>query len=197
MRSCLVVIRHIGLHNLIQLTFIEGEKVIQAFASDTAEQAFTDGIRLWRAIGRFQYFNSAGVCDTGKGCPELAVIIPNQALGMLTKRGGCSQLLGDPRIGWSSGHPKLDNSPRVQLNDEVDMHHAEKQGVHRQEVARPNTCGMIVQKGEPLLRTRTRLMATAHLAHIFLHGALAEVYSKFAEFTANTLCAPNRFSSAI
>src|SRR5260221_13554740 len=133
-----------------------------------------------------------------------AKAVPNLLSLSRIRRWGCSPKGVAARNCWATHAsvgaavtPKLDNSPRVQLNDEIDMHRAEKQGVNRQEVARPNACGMIVQKGQPLLLTRTRLMATAHLAHIFLHGALAEVYSKFAEFTANTLCAPNRFSSAI
>ena len=47
MRSCMIKVGKVRFEDFMQLPFIENQQVIQAFSSNTPQEALTAGIRTW------------------------------------------------------------------------------------------------------------------------------------------------------
>src|SRR6266516_2138533 len=57
MGSCLVKVRHIGIEDALELPLMEDQHMVQAFLSDTPQEALADGIGSGCMIRCFQNLN--------------------------------------------------------------------------------------------------------------------------------------------
>ena len=102
---------HLLAEHPAKLTFVEDEEVIQALPADTAEEA------LAARIGSGGTDRSLENCDASRcgNASQLgtvrAVVIAHAGARCLSKRGGFTEVLGDPFVGRMPGHPDVDNSP--------------------------------------------------------------------------------------
>jgi len=85
------------------------QQVVQAFLSDAPHIALADGIGSGCMNRRCKDLDTARFRHPSKARPKLALMITNQILRCLPKRGGFSELLRDPGIGWRSGHADVDH----------------------------------------------------------------------------------------
>jgi len=139
----------IGSQDPLELLLLEDEQVIETLATYTAQKPFTDGIGAWRVIRCFQDRDATGCCHASKTVIKLAITIAKEILRPLSIGGCLSQLLGCPSIGWRSCHADVDHFARVQEGGEEGIQRTEEEIRDRQEVARPDVFGMIVQEGGP------------------------------------------------
>jgi hypothetical protein len=95
--------------------------------------------------------------------------------------------LRDPGISRRSCHPDMDHPSCLELDDEESEERSKEEISHLQEVAGPDICGMIAQKGRPLLSSGPQ---GANRSHILLNGPLAQVNAQFQEFATNPFSAP-------
>jgi hypothetical protein len=109
MRSGSIKVAHIGVEYSVELLLMQDEQMVETLAPHTSEKPFTDGICSWGLIGYFENLNSTYVHNTGEVHPELAIVITNEILRSLSKRGGFSQLLGDPHIAGRPRHTYVDH----------------------------------------------------------------------------------------
>ncbi len=65
-RSSVVEIMDVLLHDAIGMPFTEDDEVIQTFAPETAQEALADRIGLGRAIGSAEYINARPDSNTRK-----------------------------------------------------------------------------------------------------------------------------------
>ena len=108
MGSCLVEVGHIDIEDTLELLLIQDQQVVEAFLPHAPQEALADRIGSGSVIRRFEYLDTTGRRHASKSRPEFAVVITNEILRRLSKRGGFSQLLGHPGIGWRACHVHMD-----------------------------------------------------------------------------------------
>src|SRR2546423_599706 len=86
MWACLVEVLHIRIQNALELLLLQNQQVVQAFLSDTPQEALADCIGAWGMIRRFQYLNAAGCGHSRETRRKFAIVITNQILGCLPIR---------------------------------------------------------------------------------------------------------------
>ena len=111
MRPCLVEVDHISVEHAMELLLMQNQQVIQAFLPHTTLEAVADGVGSWRVIGGFEQLDATGRRHMSEARPKFGIVIPNQVLGRMPIRGGFSQLLCHPGIGWRSCHAHVDHLP--------------------------------------------------------------------------------------
>ena len=97
----------------MQMLVPQNQDVIETFPPHTAQEPFTDCIRLGRTIRRLQNFDGCANGDTCEGLPILAIAILNQKARRLSERRRFAQLLGHPLVRRGTGHPEMNNSSRA------------------------------------------------------------------------------------
>ena len=118
MGSCSVEVPYIVIEHALELLLAEDEEMVQAFLSDTPQEAFADGIGSWCMNRRFEDLDRARFRHTSKARPKLALIITNQILRCLPIRRGFSKLLRHPGIGGRSCHSHVDYASRFEFDDD-------------------------------------------------------------------------------
>ncbi len=108
MGSCLVEVDHIRIEHALELLLLKDQQMIQAFLTNTSQEAFTDGIGSGSVNGGFEQLDATGRRHASKARPEFAVIITNQIFRRLPIRGRFSELLGHPGIRRRSCHADMD-----------------------------------------------------------------------------------------
>ena len=145
MGSCLVEVGHIGLEHALELLLLQDQQVIQAFLTNTPQEAFTDGIGSRSVIRRLENLDTTCPRHTSKAWPKLTVVITNEVLGCVPIRGGFSQLLGHPGIRRRACHADMDHPSRLQFYDEEGKERPKEEIGDLQEVACPDLCGVIAR----------------------------------------------------
>jgi hypothetical protein len=112
----IIEVRLVLFHHPVQVSLAQDEVEIQALTAHTAQKAFADGVRSRCSIRGPQYLDP--LSDPRKGWTVLAVVVADEVSWSFRK--GCcfSQLLGDPGIGWVSGHAEMDEASRAELDDD-------------------------------------------------------------------------------
>ena len=116
--------------------------MIETLSTYTAQKALTDGIGSRCLVGRFQDLDAAGGGHARETGSKFAITIAKEILRSLSIGSCLSQLLGCPGIGWRSCHADVDDSARVQIDDEEGKQRTEEEIGDRQEVARPTDLGV-------------------------------------------------------
>jgi hypothetical protein len=176
MRSRPVEIGHIPIEYALKLHFVENKQVVKAFLSHAPQKAFADRIGSGSVIRRSEHFNGTRRCHSGETGPKLAIVITDQIFRCLPIRGSFSQLLRDPGIGWRPCHADMDYPSCLEFDKEEREERSKEEISHLQEIAGPDICRMIVQKGRPFLSSRS---ACANRSHVLLNGSLAYMNAEF------------------
>ena len=79
-----------------QVALVEDEDMVQTLSAQAAKKTLANSIRIWRMVGRADFFDTCSHCHCREMLSELGVIVPNQILGTFTPRRGLSQLLRHP-----------------------------------------------------------------------------------------------------
>ena len=77
----------------------------------------------------------------------------------------------------------MDDSPRLQIENEESKQRAKEEICHLQEVTRPDVFGMIPQECGPGLSCLSRC---ARMFHVLLNGAFADANAQLQQLTSNT-----------
>jgi len=107
-----------ALSTRLVLLLLEDKQVIEALPSHTPQEALTDGIGLWRVVGRFEDLDATGLGNPREGHAKLAIVITDEVLRPYTKGGGFPQLLRGPSIRGRSCDADVDHSAGVQFDKE-------------------------------------------------------------------------------
>src|SRR5262249_40616585 len=118
MRPGPVEVVYIDIEDALELLLLQDEQMIETFATHTTQKAFTDRIGAWRAIRCFQDLDTAGCGHTSKTGTEFVITISDEILRSLSKGSRFPQLLCGPGVGWRASDPHMDDSARVQIDDE-------------------------------------------------------------------------------
>ncbi len=144
------------------LLLLQDEQVIEALTSHTAQQALTDGIGARRMNGRFQYLDASGGGHASETGSKLVITIADEILRTLSISRGFPKLLCGPSIRGRSRDADVDDSARVQFDDEESKKRTEAKVSHWQKVAGPDLLGMGANERPPGLSSwplaRTCLM---------------------------------------
>jgi hypothetical protein len=155
---------------------MEDQHMVQAFSPVTAQKAFTDRIRAFRMIRRFQYLDTAGCCHLCKTGSKLAIVITDEILGDVSIGSGLPQLLWGSHVGGRSRHADMDNLPRSQFNDEKREERPKEEIGDLEKIAGPDLSPMIAQKRPPVL---PRWARHTHAPHVLLNRSFADVNIQF------------------
>ena len=131
--------------------------MVKAFLSDTPQEAFADRIGSGSMIRRFEYFDGTRRRHSGKTWTKLAIVITNQILRRLPIWSSFSKLLRDPGISRRTCHSDVDHLSCLEFDDEEGEERSKEEISHLQEIAGPNLCGVIAQKGLPPLSSGLRV----------------------------------------
>ena len=187
MGSCSVEVPHIVIEHALELLLAEDEEMVQAFLSDTPQEAFADGIGSWGMNRRGEYLNGTCGRHASKAWPKFVVVISYQILGCMPIRGGFSKLLGHPGIGRRARDAHMDHPSRSQFDEEEGKERSKEQIGDLQEVAGPDLVGVCAQKGRPPLAS---WLLGANSSHVLLDRALTHVKAQLQEFSTNSFSTP-------
>ena len=176
MRSCLVKVVDIGSQHPLELLLLQDEQVIETLATYTAQKAFTDGIGPWGVVGRFEDLDAAGCGHTRETGSKFAITITDEILRRLSKGSRFPQLLRGPDVGWRASDPHMDDSARVQIDDEEGKQGAKEEVGDLQEITGPYILRVVVQERGPGLSSWS---CGANMPHVLLNGAFADVDAQF------------------
>jgi hypothetical protein len=154
-----------------EVPLAEDEQVIDALASDAAEEALADGVCPRRADGRADHLEAACGRDPSERRPVVGVVVVDQEPGSGALRRRLAQLLGDSRVGGGAGDADVDDPPRPQLDDDLREQGPEDEVGQPQDVARPDIPAVGPQERGPSLAGGAR---RAGAAHVPLDCALAD-----------------------
>lgn len=110
----MVVAIHIFPEQLVQVTFIQRDYVIEQFAAQRAYHSLGVGILPWRFEGRSDFLDSTAL----KKCRHAAaidfVVVSDDISGLKSKPGRLTELMNHPEHGRMLGNTKSDDlSPLV------------------------------------------------------------------------------------
>lgn len=88
MWSLAVAVFGILLEHLPQVPIPEDEEVVQALAPDTPEKPLHDRVHSWCPVSDAHLLDATRLGHARERRPELAVVVPNQMLGVVAEGGG-------------------------------------------------------------------------------------------------------------
>ena len=187
MGSGLIEVDNISFEKPAELLLMKNQEMIQAFSPHAPQKAFADGIGLRRLVGRTKHFDATCYCHSCKIQPEFPVVISNQIGGCLSVRSCLSQLLRYPGISRRARYIHMDDSPRLQFDDEEGKKRTEEEVPHLQEITRPHLGRMIAEKRLPLLSTRS---FSTNVPHILLNSSFTDSNIQLEKLAPNALRSP-------
>ena len=146
-----------------------------------------DSVRTWCSNRRVQHLDPTPVRNTGELRAACAVIVADQEARSRAERWRLAQVPGDPGISRMPRDANVDNRARATVDGEKGEERPEAQVDDRQDVARPDLMGVMMQDGRPCLAAR---MAGALRASVAPDGVLTDVDSEREEVAVETLRAP-------
>ncbi len=90
MRSGSIKIVHIGVEYPVELLLMQDKQMVEALTPHTAQKPFTDGIGSRSVIRYGENLDATCARNTGKACPKLAIVIPDEVFRPRSKRRGFS-----------------------------------------------------------------------------------------------------------
>ena len=139
----------VPLHQSVQVVLAQDQEVVEALPSQAAQETLADGVCLGCSIRCSQHLDPCAVSYLGKRIPILVVVVVDQKARSFCKGSRFAQLLGCPLVGWVPRHPKMDNSPRAQLDDDEHEDGAKEEIIGLKEIAGPNLAGVVAQERNP------------------------------------------------
>jgi hypothetical protein len=130
---------------------MQDHQVIKAFLSHAPQEPLTDRIGSRGMIRGFEHLDATCRRHPSKARPKFGIVIPNQVLWHLTIGRGFSELLRHPGIAWRSCHSHMDDLARLQFDEEEGKKRSKEEIGDLEEIAGPDLCGVVAQKGRPLL----------------------------------------------
>src|SRR5262245_8021037 len=161
--------------------------MVDAFASNAAQEAFADPVGARRPDGRPDHLAPARRGAAGETGSVLRVVIVDEEAraGALGRR--LAELLGDPGGGRRAGDADVHHPPGARLDDQEGEHGPEEEIGHLQEVARPELAAVGAQERGPGLAGGARW---PHAPPVPPDGALADPDAELEHLAADALGAP-------
>ena len=175
-------------HQSLQVALTENDDVIEALASDTADEALTDGIGFRRTHRCLEDINVAG--NSREMWTKLIIMVSDQESWSFLKRSSIAPLLSNPGIAWRPSDAKVNYPPRFQLNNEEDEYRAEEHIIGLHKIAGPHLAGVVLQKRRPSLSGLSWRQVTSSLLHILADRALVDPVTQLAQFIADPFGTP-------
>jgi len=139
MRPVAVVVHDELVDHGFEVTSADDEHAIKALPSDSADEAFSEGVGTRSSDRRADDPNALGAEDLVEAGRELGVPVADQepdrlrALGEFM--GEIPGLLGHPGTCWMRRHSRHEDLPGVEFDEEQTVEHLQEHGVHGEEVA--------------------------------------------------------------
>jgi len=131
----------------MQLLFMKDQYVVQARSPNALQKAFTDRIGSWRMIRCFQYLDATCDCYSSEIGSKLALMIAHEIVRRVSIRSRLPQLLCGPSIGRRTRYTDVDDSSRLQFDDEKRKGRSKDEIGDLQKITCPDLFGMIPKKG--------------------------------------------------
>ena len=186
MRSMLIVIGQVSLHQTMQLFLAYNQEKIQALPPERTDESFAERISPGRQNGRLEYLDATASGDFGKELAKFLVIVTDEKSGSIAPGGGFSQLLGNPGIRRVTGDSEMHDLSRLVGDDDKDVEGTKEQVMNHREVTSPHLVSMILEEGGPTLSRGP----FAHLVDALLNGRFPQFDAQFEELSLDVFCTP-------
>jgi hypothetical protein len=189
MRAVLVVVIEITSEQPLQMRFVDGNHVVQQFATATSYPSFRDPI-LPRTANRGPHSRDPHCANRdGNLGAILCVVIEEKKLGWGFVRKGLTQLLHNPGTGRMARYIEVENASPVVFQDKETVEYPESEGGHGEEVHGSKRFSVIAQERKPSLCGVWTARSTRHPSR---HASLRNLASEHDEFTVNARRPPSR-----
>jgi len=185
MRSRFVVVGEEGSKNPMQMAFPEHDDVVEAFAANRADEAFSIRILPGRARRGEHLVDADGVDPTAKLLAIDAIAVADHVLGRSVLGKCLDDLLGGPLGTGVFSDVEMKKTAPVVGQNEKDIQDTEGCRGHGEEVDGRRVAHVIVEERTPGLRWRLARLGR----HEAGNASLADVDAEFEQFTM-TLGAP-------
>ena len=189
MRSVLVVIANVFVHQAFQMSLIHDDHVIKQIEAAGADPAFRDAVLPRTTEAGSLGLNAEAPYRANNFLVEIAAAIKDQIFWCGVVRECFPQLLNDPGARRMPGHVEVKNAATIMGNDEEAVEDTEDERGHGEEIHGSNGFAMVAQESRPSL---CRLGIPRRLSHPSQHRSLRNVEAKHLQFAMNARCAPGR-----
>lgn len=174
----------------LQVSVAKNDHVIQAFASDAANEALTHCVRFGRTYGCPENVDPPVFGYARESLSIFAVVVTDQKAGSFVVRGGFSHLLGNPDVTRCACDAVVHYPARPQLNYEVHEDHAEQQVVGLHKIAGPYFVDMVANKGRPGLPPLDWRQSPTCTSHVLFDRTLVDLDRELEQFALNSFGSP-------
>ena len=108
-----MVVIEVRTKNSLEMSFIEDDDVVEAFATDTADQAFHEWILPGRSPSRNEFLDTQVLYAIAKVRAVDTILIAYQKARRSLFGKYLGNLLCRPLSGWMFGHVEMNNHPAV------------------------------------------------------------------------------------
>ncbi len=157
MRSGSVVIIEVRNKDPPQMSFIQDDHVVQAFAPHAADQAFHIRILPWASWCRDDLFHTHRHHRRAERLPVCAIPVADRIPRRRVPRKGLAYLLCRPIRGRMCSDTEMLDAPPLMTQHDEDEQNAEPGRRDHKEIDRSETAHVVVEERPPGLRRRPRM----------------------------------------
>lgn len=189
MRSVVLVVIDVLIHQALQVPFIQHDHMVEQIPAAVADPSLGNAILPGTSKTNSLRFDPEAVYGIDDFCIEVASSIKDQIFRCGIKGKGLAQLLNDPRARRMPGHVAVKDAPPVMRNNEETVEDAEGERWHDEEIHRCDGFPVIAQESRPSFR---RLGTSRRFPHPTQHSSFGNIEAEYLQFTMNTRRAPGR-----
>jgi hypothetical protein len=182
-----VIVGEVPLQVALQRALVQHNDVIEALASEAANQALNERILPGTTRRRQHYFDAHLLHGTPRIGSVNGITIPDDEARRGVPRPRFAELLSGPRRGGVRRDIHVDNAASIVRQHHEHKQHAKGGGGDREEVDRGELGEVIGEKGAP--RLRGRVTATPE---VLRHSGLRHLNSELLQFAVDAWRSPER-----
>ena len=133
--------------DLLQVVLTADENVVEAFASNRADEPLDVAVGLGRPDGRADHSNAGTVGDIIEDAAELGIVVAQEKLGSVAEWGQLAKLLCQPRAAWSGCGDGTEDTPGLEVHDDEGEMAAEEEIPDLEEIAAPDAGCLVLEEG--------------------------------------------------
>jgi hypothetical protein len=189
MRSVLVVIADVLIHQTFQMAFVENDYMVEQIATAVANPALGDTVLPRTSITCPLGLDAKILDRVDDFFIELCAAIKDQVTRRRVVRKCLAELLNRLCAGRMLGHIEMKNAPPVMQDDKEAIQHSEGQRWYSEEIHGRDSSRMIAQKSRPSLGG---LRTPQRFSHPAQHGSFGNLEGKQLQFAMDTRRTPSR-----
>src|SRR6266511_2165490 len=150
-----VVVLHIFVEHLQEMTLVQHDHVVEALAAERPDDSLRHRVSVWGMHGCHDRRDPDARSTLNEVLAITAVVVANEIPGLCAPGRRFDDLSPDPLCGRMPRDIDVDDAPAAMCDEDQRVYRAEHECLHREQVDRPDRGRVVVQEGalSPTIRT--------------------------------------------